>query len=163
MTFEFQLSDREFARAWIAEYFRRSGIGRLRVIAGPAMVFIGWRMYAGAHEGVGRGIAIAAILFGLWHVARPWVLAWMLVRRRRRSGAAGRAMRVTVDPGLGITVGDGGGRETRFGWDQVTRAGRGSDYVWFELARGVRGTIPSRAIPDEAALVEVFRSRSKWS
>ena len=125
------------------------------------MVFIGWRMYVGAPEGVGRGIAIAAMLFGLWHVMRPWAIAWMLVRRRRKSGGASKSMRVTVDPGLGITVGEGG-RETRFGWDQVTKAGRGSDYLWFELARGVRGTIPVRAIPDEAALVEVFRSRSKW-
>lgn len=161
MIYEFQLSDREFARAWIAEYYRRPGLARLRVIAGPAIVLLGARMHAHAADASGRAIALAAIAFGIWQIVRPWVIAWALVRRRRKSGVASRSMRVCVDPGFGITVGDGE-KEGRFGWDRVIAAGKGAGYVWFELATGSRGTIPSRAIPNEAALVEVLRSRSKW-
>ena len=159
MTFEFQLSDREFRQAWLAEYFRRPGLGLFRVIAGPAFVAIGLSMLRG-EELFARGIGVAAIVLGVWHVVKPFVLASAMVRQRRASGASDARMRVRVDDG-GITVSDGK-KATRLAWDTITGAGRGRDYVWFEIRRSARGTIPLRAVRDEAALIELFRARQKW-
>lgn len=159
MNFEFQLSDQEFRQAWLAEYFRRPGLGLFRVIAGPAFVAIGVSMARG-DDLFGRGIGVAAIVLGVWHVVKPFVLASAMVRKRRAIGAADAKMRVRVD-GSGIRVSDGK-RETQLAWDAITAAGRGRDYVWFEIRRSARGTIPLRAIADEAALVELFRTHEKW-
>ncbi|MDQ3035105.1 MAG: hypothetical protein M3Y87_22050 [Myxococcota bacterium] len=159
MTFEFQLSDRDFRQAWLAEYFRRPGLGLFRVIAGPAFIVVGLQMLRG-DDPMGRGIGIAAILLGVWHLVRPFVLVRAMVRRRRASGAADARMRVSVD-GSGIAVSDGK-KETRLGWDAITGAGRGRDYFWFEIRKSARGTIPLRAVGDEAALTELFQSRGKW-
>jgi hypothetical protein len=159
VTFEFHLDDTEFSQAWLAEYFRRPGLGLLRVLAGPAFILIGLEMMRGP-EAMGRGIGVAAIVLGVWHLLRPFVLVRSLVRRRRASGASGARMRVTVED-AGIRVSDGS-KETRFPWDSITAAGRGRDYVWFEIRRSARGTIPLRVVKDEAKLIESFRSRGKW-
>lgn len=159
MTFEFQLDDREFKEAWLAEYFRRPGLGLLRLLAGPAFILIGFEMTRGP-EVMGRGIGVAAIVLGVWHLVRPFVLVRALVRRRRASGASSARMRVAVEE-TGIRVSDGS-KETRFSWDAITAAGRGRNYVWFEIRRSTRGTIPLRVLNDEATLIESFRSRGKW-
>ncbi len=159
VTFDFQLNDSEFSRAWLTEYFRRPGLGLLRVLAGPLFVFIGLEMTRGP-AGMGRGVGVAAIVLGIWHVLRPFVLVRALVRRRRASGATSAQMRVAIED-AGIRVSDGN-KETRFPWDAITAAGRGKDYVWFEIRRSVRGTIPLRVVKDEARLIEWFQSRGKW-
>ena len=69
-------------------------------------------------------------------------------------------MRVRVDDS-GVHVSDGA-KETQLGWDAITAAGRGNGYVWFEVRGSARGTIPTRVIGDEPALVEVFRARGAW-
>lgn len=160
MTFEFQLSDREFSRAWLAEYFRRPGLNRLRVVVGPAIAIFGIQLFRSAHDTGGRFIAGVAIVLGLWHMVRPLAIVAMMLHQRRKTGAAQAPMRLTVDE-LGIEVSDGK-KETRLRWADVTGAGRGSEYVWFEIRGASRGTIPLRAVPDESALVEAFRSRGKW-
>ncbi len=160
MTFEFQLSDREFRRAWLTEYFRRPGVGALRVLLGPAVVIVGIQLARTATITSSRVVAAVAIAFGAWHIVRPLAIVWMLVRRRRASGASDATMQVTIDA-LGVAVSDGK-NETKLRWDAVTAAGRGHDYVWFEIRGSSRATIPLRAVSDEAALTEAFRSRSKW-
>lgn len=159
MKYEFQLSDQEFSRAWLAEFFRRPGLGLFRVLAGPVFVAVGVQMVRG-DELFARGIGVAAILLGVWHVLRPFVLVRAMVGQRRKTGAAESTIRLDVGEN-GIVVSDGA-KETRLGWDAITGAGRGRDYVWFEIRKAARGTIPLRAVDDEQALIETFRSRGKW-
>lgn len=160
MTYEFELTDDEFRRAWLAEYFRRPGAAVLRIVVGIVFAGMGIQMAAGAPEATGRVIGVAAVALGLWHLARPFVMVRAILRHRRESGAAARRMRVAVGD-AGITV-DDGRTETALGWDSITAAGRGKDYVWFEVRGSARGTIPLRAVGDEGALVEAFRTHGKW-
>jgi hypothetical protein len=160
LSYEFRLSDREFERAWLAEYFRRPGLARLRVLLGPAIAIFGINLIRGASDRVGVAIGVVAILLGVWHVARPFVIVRAAVRHRRKTGAAERTMRVRVGE-EGIAISDGV-KETRLPWDQVTGAGRASEYVWFEVRRSARATIPLGAIGDVAALEQAFRARGKW-
>jgi hypothetical protein len=157
---EFQLSDREFERAWIAEYFRRPS-GALRTLAGPLVAALGLFVATRATDGGGRSAGALLVALGLWQLARAFVLARALVGKRRATGAASRTMRVHLDD-AGIAVSDGK-KETRVPWDGVTGAGRGGDYVWFEVRGSARGTIPLRAIADPAALESIFRDRGKWA
>lgn len=160
MTYEFVLTDDEFRRAWLAEYFRRPGAAALRVVVGIVFVGLGIQMAQGAPEAVGRAIGVAAIVLGMWHLARPFLMVRAVLRQRRDSGAASRRMRVRVADG-GVAISDGQ-KETELGWDAITAAGRGKGYVWFEVRGSARGTIPLRAVGDEAALVEAFRAHGKW-
>lgn len=161
LSFEFQLSDREFSRAWLTEYFRRPGLGLFRAVAGPTILVFGFQIARDAHDTFGRAIGVLAMALGLWHVVRPFVLVRAHVKKRRESGAAQATMRVRVDES-GVRVGDGN-KETRLGWDAITAAGKSADYVWFEIRRSARGTIPLRAVGErEAELIEAFRARGKW-
>lgn len=160
MTYEFELTDDEFRRAWLAEYFRRPGAAALRVVVGMVFLGLGIRMATGAPEATGRAIGIAAVVLGIWHLVRPFVMVRAVLRHRRESGAAARRMRVRVGSS-GVAISDGQ-KETEVGWDSITAAGRGKDYVWFEVRGSARGTIPLRAVGDEAALIEAFRERGKW-
>jgi hypothetical protein len=158
--YEFELSDAEFRRAWLAEYFRRSALARLRAVAGPLIALVGAHWVRAGDHGL-RVFGGLAILFGLWHIAKPFLVAEAWVRRRRMRGAASATIRVRID-GEGIRVSDGA-KETRYGWNRVRAAGRGRDYVWFEVAGGARATIPLRAVPDEPALVAVLRRHTRWT
>ena len=160
MTYEFELRDDEFRRAWLAEYFRRPGAAALRVVIGIVFIGLGIHMAQGAPEMVGRAIGTAAIVLGMWHLARPFLMVRAILRQRRESGAAARRMRVRVGE-AGISVSDGQ-KESELAWDTITAAGRGNGYVWFEVRGSARGTIPLRAVGDEAALIEAFRTRGKW-
>jgi hypothetical protein len=107
-----------------------------------------------------RAIGVLMVGFGLWQVLRPLLLVALRIRERRARGAATTTIRIRIDD-RGIAVSDGT-RESVYGWERVTGAGRGQDYVWFEVGGAARGTIPLRVVEDEAALVAIFRRRGKW-
>ena len=157
---EFRLSDAEFRRAWLTEYLRRPGFARLRLFLGPAIALFGARALGAAHDGEGRLVGMLAVAFGVWQVARPWLLVSSMLRRRRQLGSAEQPLVVTLDD-AGIAVFDGT-RDTRLPWKAVTAAGRGRDYVWFEVRGATRATIPLRAVKDEAGLVDALRTRTAW-
>ena len=47
-TFRFTLTDAEYRRAWIREYYRRPGARVLRLLAGPLLAMLGVGMIARA-------------------------------------------------------------------------------------------------------------------
>lgn len=160
LTYRFRLSDDEHARAWLIEYFRRPGLRVWRVAAGPVFVAIGIGMLSAA-AGFTRAMGIVALVLGAWYVAKPFVQAWQVKRMRRRSGRADVELQVRVDDG-GITIDDGKVR-TELAWTEIASAGQGRGYVWFEIKRGHRGTIPQRAIEDLEALRGLFQRHGKWA
>ncbi|AKF04618.1 hypothetical protein [Sandaracinus amylolyticus] len=160
MVYEFELTDEEFRRAWLAEYFRRPALPILRGLAGLVLIGLGIQTSQGATELTARGIGMAAIVLGMWQLLRPFLLVRALLRARRDKGAASQRMRVRIDES-GVGVSDGA-KETQLDWGAITAAGRGKGYVWFEVRGSARGTIPTRVIDDDAALVEVFTRHGTW-
>lgn len=159
LTYRFTLSDAEFRRAWLAEYYRRPGWRSLRVLGGPALVALGVTMVR-SDAVFQRVMGVVAILFGLYYAAKPLLAARMLTAERRRSGRADLELEVTFH-GRGVCIDDGKVR-TELPWQEITAAGMGKGYVWYEISGGSRATIPLRVVEDLDALVEVLRERTAW-
>lgn len=159
-TFRFTLTDAEYRRAWIREYYRRPGARVLRLLAGPLLAMLGVGMIARAPDLFERGMGVVALLFGLYLVFKPLLLANALVRRRQQSGMADRELEVSLRK-EGVRIDDGKVR-TNLPWDEVRAAGRGPDYVWYEMKGGSRATIPLRAVEDVEALEALLRDRTEW-
>lgn len=159
-TYRFQLSDREFASAFVREYYRRPGARVMRVLSGPALVVLGAIMLMRAGELFTRGVSVVAVLLGAWLVAKPFLMAWSMTSRRRRTNRAAAEIEVRFDR-EGMRVTDGSAK-TELPWSKLAAAGLSDDYVWLELATGTRATIPRRAIGDLDALRELLRARVVW-
>ena len=158
-TYRFTLTDRDFARAWLTEYYRRPGWRLLRFGAGPAIVALGWSMTSGP-TALTRGMGWVAIAFGVYYALKPLLGCWMMVRRRRASGRSELSLEVQIGS-RGVRIDDGKVR-TQLGWDQVSSAGRGRDYFWYELRGGARATIPLGAVDDAAELEATLREHTRW-
>ena len=159
-TYRFQLSDREFASAFVREYYRRPGARVMRVLSGPGLVVLGTIMLMRSGELFMRGVSIVAVLLGAWLVAKPFLMAWSMTSRRRRMNRAAAEIEVRFDR-EGMRVTDGSAK-TELPWSKLAAAGLSDDYVWLELATGTRATIPRRAIDDLDALRELLRARVAW-
>lgn len=157
-TYRFELSDREFASAWLREYYRRARFKVLLALSGPALIVLGAVMLRSA-EVFSRTMGFVIVLFGVWRVIKPFVLAWAMTSRRRKQKRAG-PLEVRFDR-QGMHV-DDGARTTDLAWDRLTAAGESRDYVWLELANGTRAMIPRRAIDDLDALRELLSKRLEW-
>lgn len=159
-TYRFKLSDREFASAWVREYYRRPGARAWRVLSGPGMFVLGAVAAARAGEAFTRAIAIVAVLLGIWLIAKPFLMAWAMTSRRRRANRAAVEIEVRFDRD-GMRVTDGGAK-TALPWEKLSAAGLSDDYVWIELSTGTRATIPRRAIDDLDGLRALLASRLAW-
>ncbi len=157
--YRFQLSDREFASAWLREYYRRPGLRSLRVLGGPALAAAGAIMLRSA-TAFSRAMAIVAMIFGLWLAVKPLLMAWATTARRRRQRLSDMTIEVRFDRS-GMCV-DDGRSTTELAWDRLRAAGESADYVWLELKSGARATIPRRAIDDLDALRDLLSSRLEW-
>lgn len=159
LVYRFTLSDEEFGRAWLREYYRRPGWRVTRVLGGPLVIGLGVFMVRSA-DLFTRAIGVAAMVLGLWYGLKPLLAAHLMKRRRRESGRSEVELEVTLsDQGLRI---DDGKVRTELGWDEVRSAGRGDGYVWYELRGGSRATIPSRAVDDREALERMLREHTEW-
>ncbi len=152
---EFELTDREFKRSWLAEYYRRPGFRSFRILAGPVILTVGAMMVRDAHDTSGRIAGAIAVVYGAYHALRPFLLSTLVVRRRRKLGV-GR-YRLTVDDG-GIRISDGKG-STQVSWTDVSASGVGDGYLWYEVRKSARATIPFRAMTDREGVEATFR---KW-
>ena len=158
-TYRFQLSDREYASAWLREYYRRPGLRVLRVASGPAIVVFGALMLRG-DGAFARAMAVVTMLFGAWLALKPFLMAWALTSRRRRQRRSSATIEVRFDQ-RGMRV-DDGQSTTELAWDRLRAASEARDYVWLELKSGARATIPRRAIDDLDALRELLSSKLEW-
>lgn len=147
--FRFKLSDREFAMAWLREYFRRPGWRSIRVIGGPLLVAIGVGM-RGSSQAFTSVMGIVTIAYGAYYALKPLLYASVLTSQRRRRGRADVEIEVTFDDD-GMTVADGKAKNV-LPWKRITASGVTGQYVWIELDNGNRATIPRRAIDDLDAL-----------
>ncbi|MGE0785071.1 MAG: hypothetical protein AB7S26_05230 [Sandaracinaceae bacterium] len=159
LTLRYTVSDREFAEAWLREYFRRRGLGVIRVALGPCLMVLGASMVRG-EDLFSRAMGIAALLLGAWYAFKPFLGAYLMARQRRRDGRGSVEFEVTLSA-KGIRIDDGRVR-TEIAWDDVPRAGAADRYAWFELSRGARATIPWRAVEDRDALRAIFERHTRW-
>jgi hypothetical protein len=159
LTYRFTLSDEEFRRAWLAEYYRRPGWRSLRILGGPAFVALGVMMVR-SDAVFQRVMGVVAILFGVYYALKPLLAARALTAQRRRSGRADVELEVTLH-GRGVRIDDGKVR-TELPWHEVTAAGMGRGYVWYEVRGGSRATIPLRVVDELDPLVEMLRRHTEW-
>lgn len=161
LEYSFTLSDEEFGRAWLREYYRRPGWRVLRIAGGPALMLFGASMIVRAPDLFSRAMGVCAVLLGLWYATKPLLARRLLTRHRRESGRADAEIGLTLsDDGVAI---DHAGVRTELDWSDVTAAGRGPDYVWYEIGRGARATIPLRAVDDVDALESLLRRHTAWT
>ncbi|MCZ7687425.1 MAG: YcxB family protein [Sandaracinaceae bacterium] len=156
-TYRFELSDREHASAWLREYYRRARFKVLLVSSGPALIVLGAVMLR-SPEAFSRTMGALVVLFGVWRIVKPFVLAWATTARRRRQRRGPLEVRFDRQ---GMHV-DDGSRTTDVPWDRLSAAGEARDYVWLELKSGSRAIIPRRAIDDAEALRELLSTRLEW-
>lgn len=160
LVYRFKLSDREFAGAWLREHYRRPGLRVVRILAGPGLAALGASMYLRSGERFTTIMGLVTLAFGVWLVLKPFVTAWALTARRRRTNRADVELEVRLDK-KGLRVGDGV-KTTELPWDKLAAAGATHRYVWIELKTGTRATIPLRAVPDRDALQELLSSHLAW-
>ncbi|MCB9595610.1 MAG: hypothetical protein H6719_23010 [Sandaracinaceae bacterium] len=159
LSYRFTLSDDEFARAWLREYYRRPGWKTWRIIGGPCFIALGLTMMR--NEGLlSQGMGIAALVLGLWYALKPLLAARMLREQRAKSGRSHVELEVRLH-GEGIRIDDGKVKK-EIPWDQVVRAGAAPAYVWYELRGGSRATIPLRVVEDPEALRAKLRAHTAW-
>jgi hypothetical protein len=154
--YRFKLSDREFAGAWLREYYRRPGLRILRGLAGPALIALGAVMRT-SPEIFTRFMGLASIGLGVWLILKPFLMAWAFTSQRRKRRRSDVEMEVRLDAS-GMHVSDGS-KATDVPWDKIAAAGIAERYVWLEMTSGARATIPRRAIDDLDALRELLSSK----
>lgn len=160
MRFEFIQTHREFSLAWIGEYYRMGKWGGLRLLGGPAMVYVGWQLRVLRPGHWLAAVGSFAIGYGIYYAVKPLLQVLLLLRRRHKLGGHRTTMVVDVDA-EGIVI-HSGSAHTTLGWDQIARAGWRSSYLWFELAQSTRAIIPLRSIEDREAIEQLFREQGKW-
>jgi len=160
LTYRFVLSDEEFGRAWLREYYRRPGWRAWRIIGGPCFVALGIAMSRSA-ESFTVGMGIASVVLGLWYVVKPWIAMRATVAQRRKGGRSGVEIELRLHR-EGIRIDDGKVRK-EIPWEDILTSGMASEYVWYELAGGNRATIPLRVVDDIDALREKLAAHTRWS
>ena len=125
-TYHFQLSDREFASAWLREYYRRPGMRALRIVAGPLVFGLGVTM-SRSSQAFTHFMAIVTMAFGVWLLVKPLLMAWAHTSRRRRLNRGDAEIQVRFDR-KGMRVGDGK-TETDLPWERLRAAGLARGYV----------------------------------
>lgn len=157
LRYEIDLTDRELGTAWVREAHARRGlVGRL---LGPLAIALGAVGLATRADPTGRLVAVLALAYGLFHLARPFLAARRIVSERRRRGGSTTVI-VSIDA-RGITV-SREGKSLTFPWKEITAAGKREDYVWYEVRGAHRAPVPTRVIPDLPALERELRARTKW-
>lgn len=131
----------------------------MRIVAGPGLIVLGLSSLR-AGDLFNRVMGGVCAVFGLYYALKPFLAAWMLTKQRRQSGVADQEIGVTFGP-EGVEI-DQGNTRTELGWEDVRAAGSGSRYVWYELKRGARATVPMSAIEDPAALEALLREHTEW-
>lgn len=141
------LSRSEMARSWLVEHYRRQGNPPMRAMIGLGILGMGAVMLARAPS----PIAWVALLWGAFLTLRPiGFAAWLLLKSR-----GSKPFVVTVDA-RGVNIaGQKGARLVP--WTDVTAFGIGADYLWYEVRRASRATIPFRVMEDRAGLEAIFR------
>jgi hypothetical protein len=144
------LTRAEIARSWLVEHYRRQGSFPVRTITAVAMLAIGIAMV----QRGGAPVAWLALAWGAFLVLRPIAFAaWLRFGR-----AAPPSVDVSVDArGVEIRAAKGA---RLLPWSDITAWGLGSDYLWYEIRRGPRATIPFRVMDDRRELEAVFRACS---
>lgn len=141
------LTPSEMARSWLVEHYRRQGSPPMRTMIALGVMVIGG-------VGVARNgapVAWLALVWGAFLTLRPILFAASLFFTRRQS----KPFVVTVDA-RGVNIaGDKGAR--LIPWPEITASGLGTDYLWYEVRRGSRATIPFRVMTDRAELEALFR------
>lgn len=160
LTYRFRLTDEEFRRAWLAEYYRRPGWRSIRILGGPMFVGLGVLMLRG-EDTFGRVMGVLAILLGVWYAVKPWLGARVMTKQRRESGRADVELAVTFGA-RGVKI-DDGKVQTELSWEDITGAGLGRGYVWYEIRGGSRATVPLRVVDDLDALRETLREHTRWA
>ena len=159
LTYRFTLTDDEYGRMWLREYYRRPGWRVWRVIGGPCFVLLGLAMVRGS-ELFTMGMGVVSIVFGLWYAVRPWIAMKAMVEERRRRGGGRSEIEVRLHRD-GVRVDDGKAKR-EIPWEDIVRSGEGPGYVWYELKGGSRATIPERVVDDGDALREKLREHTDW-
>ena len=157
LTLRFTVGEREFARAWLFEYFRRPGWRVVRVALGPAVIALGVSML---RAGTSSWLGGAIVVFGLYYALKPLLGVWQAVRQRRALGIAEMEIELVIGR-KGVRIDDGKAR-TQFSWEDIRGAGRGRGYFWYALNGGARATIPDRAVEAPAELEAIFREHTRW-
>lgn len=144
------LTREELARSWLVEHYRRQGSPPMRTMLAVAVVVLGAAMVRRSPT----PMAWMAVGWGAFLLLRPLFVAATLYFGRRDA----RPFEVTVD-GTGVTIaGTRGSRHVP--WTEITGWGLGRDYLWYEIRRASRATIPFRVIDDREGLEALFRDRS---
>jgi hypothetical protein len=149
---EFELTESEFRRSWLAEYYRRPGLRWFRILAGPVVFTVGAILLRDAHDTSGRAAGAVALVYGVFHALRPFLLSALVLRKRRKLGR--KTYRLTLDA-KGIGISDGKGTSV-IAWADVSASGLGRDYLWYEVRKSARATIPFRAMGDRRAVEALF-------
>lgn len=163
LQYTFRLSDQEFRRAWLAEYYRRPGWRVIRVAAAPALVAMGvsmLRIERATNAALYTALGWLTIAYGIYYAIKPFLRAHVLVRERQKQNAAARELTLSLDESA-MEI-DDGRMSVRLTWNEVSAAGRGRDYIWYELRSGQRATIPLRAVQDEEQLVALLSAKAEW-
>lgn len=150
-TMTIALSPGERARSWLVEHYRRQGNPPMRTMIGLGVTAMGAAMVHRAPT----TIAWLALAWGAFLTLRPVAFAaWLLIARRQV-----KPFVVTLDA-RGVNIaGDKGAR--LIPWSDVSASGLGSDYLWYEIRRGPRATIPFRVMEDRAGIEALFREHVK--
>lgn len=142
------LTPGERARSWLVEHYRRQGNPPVRTVIGVGILVMGIAML----QRQPTPVAWIALAWGAFLTLRPIAFAaWLFFVRRET-----KPFVVTVD-GRGIDIaGEKGAR--LLPWADITAFGLGTDYLWYEIRRGPRATIPFRVMDDRAELEALFRA-----
>jgi hypothetical protein len=138
----------EMARSWLVEHYRRQGNPPMRTMIAVGITVVGAAMVRRSPA----PIAWIALAWGLFLLLRPVLFAAFLYLTR---GAA-KPFVVTVDA-RGVNIAGPKGARL-LPWKDVTAFGLGSDYLWYEIRRGPRATIPFRVMTDRDGLEALFRA-----
>ncbi|MBX7192179.1 MAG: hypothetical protein K1X94_08985 [Sandaracinaceae bacterium] len=156
LRYEIALTDDELRTAWLTEDRARRGF--LRRSIGPALVVFGLGTLVSQPDGTARLLGIAAVAWGLFQLARPFLVVAQVLKERRARG--GDEVTVVLDDdGIALTR---QGKSMRAPWKDVTAAGQRDTYVWYELRGQHRAPIPLRVVPDAEALRALLREKTRW-
>jgi hypothetical protein len=138
----------EMARSWLVEHYRRQGNPPMRTMIAVGITVVGAAMVRREPA----PIAWIALAWGLFLLLRPVLFAAFLWITR----GASPPFVVTVDE-RGVNVAGSKGARL-LPWKDVTAFGIGVDYLWYEIRRGPRATIPFRVMTDREGLEALFRA-----
>ncbi len=140
----------EMARSWLVEHYRRQGSPPMRTMIGLGIMVMGALMV----QRSGTPMAWIALAWGAFLTLRPILFAaWLFFTR-----GTPKPFVVTIDA-RGVEIrGDKGAR--LIAWKDITASGQGTDYLWYEVRRASRATIPFRVMTDRAGLEALFEEHA---